>query len=112
MSLRKPEKILVLRFSSLGDILLTFPVYKALKKKFPYCEITALTKPQFAQIFHLNKYIDKVMVFKGLLTTLRKINSSGFDLLIDLHSNLRSRLISFLALTNLKIRYKKTISDK
>ncbi len=107
MEIPKPDKILVIRFSSLGDILLTFPVYKALKKEFPESKISVLTKPQFSQIFSSNKYIDEVITFKGIKKTVKEINESDFDLIIDLHSNLRSHIISFLSSCPIKIRYKK-----
>ncbi|MEW5951709.1 MAG: lipopolysaccharide heptosyltransferase II [Elusimicrobiota bacterium] len=102
-----PKKILIIRFSSLGDILLTFPVYKNLKEMFPNSEITVLTKPQFIQILSAAKYADKVMPFYGISKTVSDINSYGFDLIIDLHSNLRSFLVSSLSRANIKIRYKK-----
>lgn len=102
-----PQKILVIRFSSLGDILLTFPVYKALKEKFPQAKISVLTKSQFAQILSSNRYVDEILVFRGVFSSVKKIDSENFDLVIDLHANLRSRLICALAGTRRKIRYRK-----
>ncbi len=103
----KLDRILVIRMSSLGDILLTFPVYKSLKEKYPQCRISVLTKPQFSQILGAARYVDEVIAFKGFFSTLSLINNSGFDLLIDLHANARSFLISSFSKIPLKIRYKK-----
>jgi heptosyltransferase-2 len=85
---------LILRFSSIGDIVLTTPVIRCLKKQVPNCSIHYLTKDSFASILENNPYVDQVHVLnkhpflKGL--DLRKEN---FDVIIDLHHNLRTFFI-------------------
>lgn len=88
------KKILILRFSSIGDIVLTTPVIRALKLQLPEAEIHYATKPQFQAVLEANPYLDKVHYLgpklKDLVATLRQEN---FDFIVDLHNNLRSRLI-------------------
>jgi ADP-heptose:LPS heptosyltransferase len=88
------KKILILRFSSIGDIVLTTPVIRALKRQLPQAEIHYATKPQYQAVVAANPYLDKVHYLgprlKDLVAALRQEN---FDFIVDLHNNLRSRLI-------------------
>lgn len=90
-------KILVIRLSSLGDVVLTAPVYKSLKSHWPDCSISVLVKPQFAAAIEGNPYVAEVISYRGLWAALRTIRGSGFTHLLDLHDNLRSRLIRALS---------------
>ncbi len=90
-------KILVVRLSSLGDVILTVPVYKSLKAQWPNARIAVLVKPQFAGVLEGNPYVDEVIRFTGLRQALRLARSRGFTHLLDLHGNLRSRLLSRLS---------------
>lgn len=85
-----PNKILVVRLSSLGDVVLTAPVYKNLKAHWPDCRISVLVKPQFAPALEGNPYISEIIPFTGLSSALRRIRAEGFTHLLDLHDNLRS----------------------
>lgn len=84
------KKILVIRFSSIGDIVLTTPILRALKTQL-VCELHMLTKDKFANISRNNPNIDCVHSFqndsKEILPTLIKEN---FDFVVDLQKNLRS----------------------
>ncbi len=84
-------KILVLRFSSIGDIVLTSPVVRCLKKQLG-AEIHYLTKTAFAPIWEENPYIDKVFSFPTEITTelTTQLRAEAYDQVIDLHHNLRS----------------------
>ncbi len=88
--------ILVIRLSSLGDIVLTAPVYRALKRHWPDCRITVLVKPQYAALLEGHPCVDRVMPFRGLLDAIGKIRSERFTHLLDLHANLRSSIIRWL----------------
>lgn len=84
-------KFLVLRFSSIGDIVLTTPVVRNLKNQLENAEIHYLTKPQFKSILESNPNIDKVHVLKESFTeTVRELKFEHFDYIIDLHHNLRT----------------------
>ncbi len=87
------NNILVIRLSSLGDVILTAPVYKNLKAHWPDCRISVLVKPAFAGIVAGMPGVDEVIPFTGLPGALRRIRSRGFTHLLDLHGNFRSWLI-------------------
>ncbi len=91
------NRILVLRLSSLGDIVLTAPVYRNLKAHWPDCRIGVLVKPQFCAILENNPYVDEVIPYRGMLTTLREIRRKGFSHLLDLHATWRTFWIRQLA---------------
>lgn len=90
-------KILVIRLSSLGDVVLTGPVYKSLKAHWPDCRVTVLVKPQFAAALKGHPGVDEVVPFTGITDALRLVKERGFTHLLDLHGNLRSFLIRTLA---------------
>jgi ADP-heptose:LPS heptosyltransferase len=87
-------KILVIRFSSMGDIIYTTPVVRCLKTQLPDAEIHFLTKPAFKYIYDGNPYVDKLLLLKPKLSeTINDIKSEHYDYIIDLHNNLRTALI-------------------
>ncbi len=87
-------KILVIRFSSIGDIVLTTPVVRILKKQFPDSEIHFLTKSQFSFLLNDNPYVDKVhSLSRNLSDTIKELKDESYDHLIDLHNNLRTKRI-------------------
>ena len=87
-------RVLVIRFSSIGDIVLTTPVVRCLKLQYPDIEIHYLTKPAFLSILEHNPYITKVhLLDKNLAITIKALQKEQFDLVIDLHNNLRSFFI-------------------
>jgi len=84
-------KFLILRFSSIGDIVLTTPVVRILKEQVEGAEIHYITKPQFKPIVESNPYIDKVHVLKrSEKETIRELKLTHFDYIIDLHRNIRT----------------------
>jgi len=87
-------KILVIRFSSMGDIIYTTPVVRCLKTQIPDAEVHFLTKPAFKYIYDNNPHLDKLLLLKPTLAeTIEEIKAEKYDYLIDLHSNLRTSLI-------------------
>ena len=85
------KKILIIRFSSIGDIVLTTPVIRCLRKKYPEADITFLTKKKFAGIVETNPYLSKVITLEDdILNTIDILQDEKFDAVIDLHYNLRS----------------------
>jgi ADP-heptose:LPS heptosyltransferase len=87
-------KILILRFSSIGDIVLTTPVVRCLRNKFPEAQIHYATKKAYHSILQYNPYINKLHLFDGSLTALvRELKQENFDYIIDLHHNQRTFLI-------------------
>ena len=83
-------KILIIRFSSIGDIVLTSPVIRCLKKQ-TGAEIHYLTKKNFEKILTSNPYVDKVFAIeKEISEVITDLKSMNYDYVIDLHKNLRS----------------------
>ncbi len=93
------NKILIIRFSSIGDILLCQPVVRSLKKTFPSTEIHIITKAAFAEWARTLKGVDRVIEFDNTLATIiSNLRVEDYDLVVDLHNNLRSRIVTtFLA---------------
>jgi ADP-heptose:LPS heptosyltransferase len=84
-------KILIIRFSSIGDIVLTTPVIRCLKKQLPDTEIHYLTKKSFSKIFEANPYIDRIHYLENDLDEIiAALKTEAFDYIIDLHKNLRT----------------------
>lgn len=84
-------KFLIIRFSSIGDIVLTSPVVRCLKKQFPEAEIHFLTKSRNAELVEANPYIDKIHLFNSSISdTINELKQENYDYIIDLHNNLRS----------------------
>lgn len=87
-------KILVIRFSSMGDIIYTTPVVRCLKKQLNGAEIHFITKPAFKYIYDNNPYVDKLLLLKPSLSeTIQDIKAEQYDYIIDLHNNLRTAII-------------------
>jgi len=84
-------KFLLIRFSSIGDIVLTTPVIRCLKKQVPDAEVHFLTKQSFATIVESNPYIDKVhSLAHSWETVVHELKQENYDYIIDLHHNLRT----------------------
>lgn len=91
--MKSAPKILIIRFSSIGDIVLTSPVPRCIKNKYPKAEIHFLTKGQYASLLAFNPYIDKVHVLdKSPSSKAMELKKEGYDFVIDLHNNLRTQI--------------------
>ena len=100
--------ILVVRLSSLGDIVLSSPVYKNIKAQWPNARITLMVKPQFAQVLAGHPDIDEIMVAKkGLWANIRQIRAGHFTHYLDLHATLKSILMGFFSRIPHRVRYDK-----
>ena len=84
-------KFLIIRFSSIGDIVLTTPVVRCLKKQVATAEVHYLTKSSFRPILAANPYIDKIHCpDPDLESVIDQLKRENFDYVIDLHHNLRT----------------------
>jgi lipopolysaccharide heptosyltransferase II len=99
-------KILVVKFSSIGDIILSTEALRALRRKFPRprYHIAFLVGLAFKEILSRNPHIDELLVcdfknkdkgIKGFRALTSRIRSGNFDMIIDLQNNRRSHLLSF-----------------
>jgi len=95
--LKKVPTFLVIRFSSIGDILMTTPAVRALKTQVPGARVLFATKPGFVPLLEGNPYIDKILTLDGTLVGLAaKAYAEGVTHIIDLHANVRSHILSAL----------------
>jgi len=86
-----PLKVLVVRFSSIGDIILTTPVVRCLKTQRPDVEVHYVTKASYRYLLADNPYIDHIHVLEeSIWELIKQLRSEKFDLIIDLHYNLRT----------------------
>ena len=87
-------KYLIIRLSSIGDIVLTTPVVRGIKQQIDNAEVHFVTKKKHASIVRSNPYIDKVHVLnENFNILLEELENEQFDYIIDLHQNIRSNRI-------------------
>lgn len=88
------QRILIIRFSSIGDIVLTSPVIRILRNRFPDADIRFVTKRQYRELVESNPYLSGQFYLKDSLNTLAKeLKAFNPELVIDLHHNLRTRIL-------------------
>lgn len=96
MKSNSTKKILVIRFSSVGDVLLTTPLLKKIKLNYPGSQIHFLTKKSYSDILKNNPLITKLIIsednldFAGLKDLKKEIRNENYDLILDAHNNLRT----------------------
>ncbi len=84
-------KVLIIRFSSIGDIVLTTPVARCIKQQLTKAELHFITKKQYSSILESNPNIDKVYsIDKNVLEVTPELKKENYDFIIDLHHNFRS----------------------
>lgn len=108
-------KILVVRLSSLGDIVLTTPVYKNLKQAFPDSQIASAVKEEYSGVLEGNPNVDRIFPLRkgeSVFSFIGRIRKENFDVLIDLHNNLRSNLISLFSNIPKIYRYQKDAFER
>lgn len=88
-------KILVIRFSSIGDIVLTSPVLRCLKQQLN-AEVHFLTKKSFASLLTHNPNVDNCYTIdKKVSEVIDNLKAERYDFVVDLHKNLRSQQVKF-----------------
>ncbi len=86
-------KVLVLRFSSIGDIVLTTPVVRCLKEQLN-AEVHFCTKKTYYPLVEHNPHISKCFLLEDKLSDLiKQLKAENYDYIIDLHNNLRTRRV-------------------
>lgn len=110
-------KILVIRFSSIGDIVLTTPILRAIKQQLSGVELHYLTKKQFSSLIEGNPYVDKVFsIEKDIDEVKDSLRKEDYDRIIDLHNNLRTfrlkRLLRKSSFSLDKLNFKKLLLVK
>ncbi|MBI5475682.1 MAG: lipopolysaccharide heptosyltransferase II [Ignavibacteriales bacterium] len=108
-----PQKILIIRLSSLGDILLTTPIVRCLRKKFPHTQIDFVLKSEYADVYRFNQHLNNLYEIKSgkrdeLNLLRKKIRQARYDILIDLQNNFRSRYLRLFSFS----RYTRIINKR
>ena len=109
-------KILVIRFSSLGDIILLSCIFREIKKQFSDANIVFMTSREFEDIYKKNPHIAKIYAFDRkdgvgeLFRARRYLKQQKFDLVIDAHRSLRSYLVCFQNTKKKTVVNKRTVS--
>jgi heptosyltransferase-2 len=104
------RKILVIRLSSLGDVVLTLPVFHRLRAAYPDAHISVLVKDAYSDVLKEEKSVNEIIPFakgQSLIEVCRQIRHAGFDTILDLHANVRSRMISAFSGARKVVRYQK-----
>lgn len=84
-------KILIIRFSSIGDIVLTTPILRCIKLQLKDVELHFITKQQFISVIENNPYVDKFYTIKdSLAEVIPQLKKENYDYIIDLHHNART----------------------
>jgi ADP-heptose:LPS heptosyltransferase len=90
------QKILIIRLSSLGDVILTTPLIKAVKKLYPESIIDYCTKAEYSEIIRTTPGVgniieaDNDLTFKNLKVLKKKLKQNNYDLIIDAHNKLNT----------------------
>jgi lipopolysaccharide heptosyltransferase II len=94
-----PNKTLVIRFSSIGDIVLASPLIRVLRTQFPSSQIDFVVRKEFADLVRYNPNLNIIYEYdaqtelRGLRQLKKRICSEQYDLVVDIHNSLRSRYI-------------------
>lgn len=94
------HRTLVIRLSSIGDIVLSTPLLRALRTRFPDARIDYLVREEYADLVRWNPHLSATLTFprnggaRELLDLRRRLRASGYDLLIDIHDSIRSRILT------------------
>ncbi|MDD5634692.1 MAG: glycosyltransferase, partial [Candidatus Omnitrophica bacterium] len=101
----REKNILIFKMSSLGDIILSVPSLRAVRKRFPSAKIKVLVDVKFREVLDNCPYIDEVITCdfenrdkgSGFLKLAERLRSENFDMSIDLQNNRKSHLLAFLS---------------
>lgn len=97
-------KFLIIRFSSIGDIIQCMDVVNGIRNRWADAEIHWLARADMASFLGMDRRIDRVWAFdrreglRGLLRMARRLRAEGFDHVYDAHSNIRSNVVKAVLL--------------
>jgi len=108
-----PQKILLIRFSSLGDIIMTTAMIRCVRARFPDAQIDMVVRADFLDLIEHNPHLDNKIGLgrgeglAGLWRLVKKLRSEKYDLIYDAHRSLRTRLMMPLLGSGAKAYYQK-----
>jgi len=116
-SLQTLRKILIIRLSSIGDVLLATPAIRLLKNKFPDSQIDVVIKHEFADLLKFHPHISHLYRYNkdethSLSKLKQEIRNKQYDLIVDLHKNFRSYYLTIGSRAKEVIRYKKGVIQR
>lgn len=97
-----PQKILIIRFSSIGDIVMATPLLRVLHERFPTSHIDFVVRKEYTELVQNNKNLNHIYEFnaKTGFSELHKLKNQlrveHYDLVIDIHNSLRSRYLRWI----------------
>lgn len=95
-----PKSILLIRLSSLGDIVVLTPLFRSLRDKFPEARIDFVTKSEYVGVVAHNPFISNIYRYDshtkldGWRKMCNQFKLQNYDLLIDMHNNIRSHILA------------------
>jgi lipopolysaccharide heptosyltransferase II len=91
--------VLAVRFSSIGDVLLTTPLFRAIRLRYPDSRITVLTKQEHSPLLSHNPHLSRIIATepdRSITSLASEIRAGRYSHLLDLHDSLRSRVLRML----------------
>ena len=107
------KKILIIRFGAIGDVILTSPAAINLKLSFPETEIFFLTRQRIADLLRLFDGVDEILEFpqkasfRQLFRMGEYLDKLKFDMIVDLHGNIRSKYLMHHVSAPVRVQYDK-----
>ena len=102
---KKLKRILIIKLTSLGDVILAIPSLKAIKENYPDSEVSLLISRRYASLFYDCPYVNRIIPIEESYKSLRYIRDissnlrrMSFDYIVDLQNNHVTHLITFLSL--------------
>lgn len=93
------QNILVIRLSSIGDVLLTSPLLRLLRQRFPHASIDFVIKSRYIDVIRTSPYLDNIYQldtsqgFSALKEMREQLRVHRYDLVVDIHNNFRSHYL-------------------
>ncbi|MDZ7344136.1 MAG: lipopolysaccharide heptosyltransferase II [candidate division KSB1 bacterium] len=112
---KPPQRILIIRLSAIGDILLTTPLLRALRNRFPHTRLDFVVKSDFAELLHYHPAITQLYKvdphagWSALRALGRQLRKQRYELVFDIHNNFRSRYLTAAACPQRVLRYRKHV---
>ena len=107
----QPDRLLLIRLSSMGDVLLATPVVRMIRKRFPETRIDVAVKKQFAPLWEGNPHINGIRTLDSsgigsLIRLIRTVRAGRYDAVVDLHGHWRTRMLTFFSGASIRLRYR------
>ncbi|RLG67242.1 MAG: hypothetical protein DRO11_10360, partial [Methanobacteriota archaeon] len=104
MEAKNFKRILIIKISSLGDVILAVPSIKAIKEKYPKSELSLLVLRKYASLFHGCPFVDRIIGLDSdykkipyLIDISMRLCRLSFDYIVDFQNNFASHIITFLS---------------